>query len=124
MMKLLESVNHRSGAAQAGCYICGTNRGGLIDFDVTIVGEGRLVICRKHVLQAARELGFIKPEEADQLRSTAKDALLRVSELKQMIQTQNATIHALQNQIALTPVEEPKTDAVQEELAKLRKAKT
>lgn len=65
-----DTVVHADNAAKAGCYHCLKNAGGLVDLDLVIEGEGRLFICRAHAEEVAKVLGFIKPEDYEDYKTT------------------------------------------------------
>lgn len=72
-MFYVESVGYADQAARGGCYTCLRDHGGLVDMDMLVEGEGRLILCAKCLSAAAAILGFTTPDVSTRLAQENAD---------------------------------------------------
>lgn len=92
----LESIQSGDIVARNGCYLCLTDHrtdwGPLVDCDMPIVGEGRLVLCARCLHSLAAILGFAVPAVVEQCLTELATVTAERNDLKDRL---NQALQAL-----------------------------
>lgn len=101
MMFTMESVSAGDLIAKGGCYIClkdhADKDGPLVDFDIVIEAEGRLVLCARCLQDGAHLLGWVTPEQNAALASQLADALRQISVLRMRLGKYSKALQSLRD---------------------------
>lgn len=97
-MFTIPSVRHDDYVAKAGCYTClkdtSDKHGPLVDFDISIEGEGRLAICAQCLAEAAHLLGWTEPHESEELRLRLNDANRALDAMSKKLSRRDSVLQA------------------------------
>jgi hypothetical protein len=88
----VDSVSSRDRVAKSGCYLCLKNRDGLVDLDIAIIGEGRLMLCDRHAQAVGRAAGCISKKESAALKKVNDDLEAELRTLRASLEERNQLI--------------------------------